>query len=229
MTALLILTSIINCSSFEEAVDRRIAGRLGNSSISTDLIADAFIRAVQVEPEIGAAFRADILAVVERDPASTRLIVPYLYFKGFHAIQTHRLARWLWGKGQTDFALYYICSFKRTFIRQYPSAAASVSTIPPDWSSALIPSYQTSFSLDFRPPCLPSHAGNAKLFGQSRIFRDHFYLVNRRYKQRNIGINRHREKGLRAVAEAARSPTPCSGRHKPGGGAADDPYRARPG
>jgi serine O-acetyltransferase len=29
-----------------------------------------------------------------------------LYFKGFHAIQTHRLAHWLWHNGRKDFALY---------------------------------------------------------------------------------------------------------------------------
>ena len=29
-----------------------------------------------------------------------------LYYKGFHAIQTHRLAHWLLGKGRKDFALY---------------------------------------------------------------------------------------------------------------------------
>ena len=29
-----------------------------------------------------------------------------LYYKGFHAIQTHRLAHWLWHKGRRDFALY---------------------------------------------------------------------------------------------------------------------------
>ena len=64
------------------------------------------MRAVQAEPEIAAAFRADILAVIERDPASTRRIEPFLYFKGFHAIQSHRLSHWLWSKGQTDLALY---------------------------------------------------------------------------------------------------------------------------
>jgi serine O-acetyltransferase len=102
----LVLTSILNCSSFEEAVGRRIAGRLGNSSVSSELIADRFARAVQADPEIGTALRADIMAVVERDPASTRLIEPFLYFKGFHAIETHRLAHFLWTRGQTDFALY---------------------------------------------------------------------------------------------------------------------------
>jgi serine O-acetyltransferase len=44
--------------------------------------------------------------VVERDPATERFIEPFLYFKGFHALQTHRLAHWLWVHGERDFALY---------------------------------------------------------------------------------------------------------------------------
>jgi serine O-acetyltransferase len=31
---------------------------------------------------------------------------PLLYFNGFHAIQTHRLAHWLWRGGRRDFARY---------------------------------------------------------------------------------------------------------------------------
>jgi serine O-acetyltransferase len=47
-----------------------------------------------------------LLAVVERDPACTRAIEPLLYFKGFHALETHRLAHHLWISGRKDFALY---------------------------------------------------------------------------------------------------------------------------
>ena len=50
--------------------------------------------------------RTDIAAYYERDPVCTRLIEPILYFKGFHAIQTHRLAHWLFHQGRTDFAYY---------------------------------------------------------------------------------------------------------------------------
>ncbi|MDB5544610.1 MAG: cysE, partial [Hyphomicrobiales bacterium] len=46
------------------------------------------------------------LAVADRDPACTRVIEPVLYFKGFHALQTHRLAHWMWMRGRKDFALY---------------------------------------------------------------------------------------------------------------------------
>src|SRR5215203_1342458 len=37
---------------------------------------------------------------------AARLGHPMLYFKGFHALETHRLAHWLWQGGRHDFALY---------------------------------------------------------------------------------------------------------------------------
>ena len=58
------------------------------------------------DPSIGEAFRADIMAVADRDPACMRFIEPLLYFKGFHALQTHRLAHALWKAGRRDFALW---------------------------------------------------------------------------------------------------------------------------
>jgi serine O-acetyltransferase len=52
------------------------------------------------------AARADIVAVRERDPACHRYIDPVLFFKGFQAIMTHRVAHWLWREGRRDLALY---------------------------------------------------------------------------------------------------------------------------
>src|SRR5579863_1107842 len=68
--ATLILTTIINRDTFEQAVIHRVALRLANATVSTDLIIDAFTAALRDDPEIGKAFRADIAAVVDRDPAT---------------------------------------------------------------------------------------------------------------------------------------------------------------
>jgi serine O-acetyltransferase len=102
----LFVNSILNRSNFEDAVAHRISARLGNETVPAYLIADAFGKAIADDPSIPAAFRADIGAVLERDPACERLIEPFLYFKGYHAIQTHRLAHWLWTHDRADFALY---------------------------------------------------------------------------------------------------------------------------
>ena len=66
----------------------------------------AFEDAIEAEPEIGFAARADVIATFERDPACHRQIDPLLYFKGYQAIQTHRMAHRLWELGRKDFAYY---------------------------------------------------------------------------------------------------------------------------
>jgi len=106
MLAGLFVGSILDQATFEAAVFHRIAGRLKNDQVSQTLLTETFGRALAHDPAIGIAVRADIAAVLDRDPACERLIEPFLYFKGFHAVQTHRLAHWLWRRGERDFALY---------------------------------------------------------------------------------------------------------------------------
>jgi serine O-acetyltransferase len=106
MLAPLFLDSIINQPNFEAAVFHRIAARLKSDVISLPVIVRAFHRAQVADPVIAEALKADISAVFERDPACERLIEPFLYFKGFHAIQAHRLTHWLWHNHERDFALF---------------------------------------------------------------------------------------------------------------------------
>jgi serine O-acetyltransferase len=102
----LLMGAILNRCGFGDAIVRRVAARLGSPALGADLIADAYASALAAEPALVEAFRADLTAIVERDPACGRLIDPFLYFKGFHAIEAHRLAHWLWRQGRADFALY---------------------------------------------------------------------------------------------------------------------------
>src|SRR6266704_6028285 len=104
--ATFIYSTILHHDSVEAAVVHRVAERLDSPEVSAEMIRQAYVDALETEPAIGAAFRADIVATVDRDPATNRFLEPVLYFKGFHAIQTHRLAHWLWGKHRKDFALY---------------------------------------------------------------------------------------------------------------------------
>lgn len=102
----LFVDSILNRRTFEAAIFHRVAARLKNDIVSQGVIVHAFYRAAEAEPQLIGSLRADIAAVVERDPATERFIEPFLYFKGFHALQTHRLANWLWRQDERDFALY---------------------------------------------------------------------------------------------------------------------------
>jgi serine O-acetyltransferase len=104
--ASLIYTCILHHDTLEGAVVHRVAERLNHPDVSGEQIRQAYSDALEDDASLGPAFRADIVATVDRDPASDRYLEPVLYFKGFHAIQTHRLAHWLWGKHRCDFAYY---------------------------------------------------------------------------------------------------------------------------
>lgn len=101
-----IYSNVLNHDSLESVIIHRIAARLSHQDVPSDLIRQAYVDFVAGDPGFSEAFHADLLAVMDRDPACTRLIEPILYFKGFHAIQAHRLAHALWRAGRHDFALY---------------------------------------------------------------------------------------------------------------------------
>lgn len=102
----MVMANVLNHATFEEALAHRLAERLDHPDVSADLIRQAFADALAFRPEIGAEARADLAATLERDPATHRAIVPFLYFKGYQAIQTHRFASALYEAGRIDFALY---------------------------------------------------------------------------------------------------------------------------
>lgn len=101
-----IYENILHHGTLEAAIVHRVSQRLEHADVSGDMIRQAYDDALESDPSLGLAFRADIVATVDRDPATNRFIEPVLYYKGFHAIQTHRLAHWLSGKERKDFALY---------------------------------------------------------------------------------------------------------------------------
>ena len=106
LLAAFLYATILNQESLEDAVIHRIAQRLDHQDIGADIIQQTFKAMLRDEPGWSSTVRVDIQAYYDRDPACDRFIMPVLYFKGFHAIQTHRLAHWLWNQGRKDFALY---------------------------------------------------------------------------------------------------------------------------
>jgi serine O-acetyltransferase len=99
-------STILNHKTLEDCVIYRISERLDHADIPSVLLRAAFDEMLMDWPEWAGIIRVDIQAYYDRDPVCTRFIEPVLYFKGFHAIQTHRLAHWLMKKGRKDFALY---------------------------------------------------------------------------------------------------------------------------
>ncbi|WP_319533550.1 serine O-acetyltransferase [uncultured Cohaesibacter sp.] len=101
-----IYSTVLSHKRLENAVIHRLVDRLHNPAMDSEAIRQAYREAYASDPYLSEAMRADIVAVADRDPACDRYLDPLLYFKGFQAIQTHRLANWLWKNGRRDFAAY---------------------------------------------------------------------------------------------------------------------------
>ena len=98
--------TILTHERLEDALSYHLAKKAGGEDLSPMLAREIFSAAMNAGPEIGAAVRADLSAVFERDPACSNYLSAFLFYKGFLALQCHRIAHWLWVQGRTPLALY---------------------------------------------------------------------------------------------------------------------------
>jgi serine O-acetyltransferase len=91
---------------FDELLAGVLSMQIGGSYADAKEIGARFLASYKKSEQIVHAAAQDLLAVQARDPAAEDLLRPMLFFKGYHAIQIHRLAHVAWDNGERDFALY---------------------------------------------------------------------------------------------------------------------------
>jgi serine O-acetyltransferase len=99
-------STIINHPTLESALAFHLANRLSNPAMLSTQIMALIREALDADPDFRRNLRADILAVRDRDPACNCLPDVFLYFKGFHALQTYRVSHYLWKSGRRVLAHY---------------------------------------------------------------------------------------------------------------------------
>jgi serine O-acetyltransferase len=99
--------TILNHSQLEAALSFHLAHKLDSPTASALLLREVILEAFAADPQISHSVCADLLAIEDRDSACNELSVPFLYFKGFHALQTHRISHWLWNNGRESLALFF--------------------------------------------------------------------------------------------------------------------------
>lgn len=107
--------SILNHNRLEDALSYHLAKRIGGEDIDQMLAREIFEVAMRADPAIIQAVRADLAAVYERDPACHAYIEAFLFFKGFHALESYRIAHWLWENERFGLALFFQSRISRMF------------------------------------------------------------------------------------------------------------------
>jgi serine O-acetyltransferase len=88
------------------ALSFQIARKLGDQELNAMTVREVCLAAYADRPDLVDAAEADLRAVEERDPAIRSLLQPFLYFKGFQALQAWRVASWLWSQDRTTLAFH---------------------------------------------------------------------------------------------------------------------------
>lgn len=83
-----------------------LSNKLADGVMPAMTLYELFLEACQKTLSIECSAANDMMAVVERDPAVDEHLTALLYLKGFHAIQIHRIAHYLWHHQRQDVALY---------------------------------------------------------------------------------------------------------------------------
>jgi serine O-acetyltransferase len=104
--ASLLAAVILNHDSLGDALSYQLARKLGDQELRAMSLRDTFEEAYENDPSLVEIAEADLKAVFERDPACKGYVQPFLFFKGFLALQTHRVSHWLWRNGREMMAFY---------------------------------------------------------------------------------------------------------------------------
>ena len=97
--------TVLNHSSLESALSAHLGNQIDCATIPARVLCHVISEAFSTRDDIRQAMRDDLQAVVERDSACESFHLPLLYFKGFHALQLHRVANWLWLQDRRSLAL----------------------------------------------------------------------------------------------------------------------------
>ncbi|SIR23582.1 serine O-acetyltransferase [Rhizobium sp. RU20A] len=130
--------AVLMHASFGHALSHRLAIKLFDHDIDRDelltLVHGAYIDA----PDLLSAAVADLLAVKDRDPSNTEVLTPFLYFKGFYALQGYRIAHWLWTHDRSHLARHIQSRISEVFAIDIHPAAVMGRGIMLDHGSGLV-------------------------------------------------------------------------------------------
>lgn len=131
-------SAVLLHASFGHALSHRLAVKLADHDVDRDELLALIYGAYLDRPGLLAAAAADLQAVKDRDPCNDEILTPFLYFKGFLALQGHRVAHWLWTAGRRHLARHIQSRISEVFAIDIHPAATMGRGIMLDHGSGLV-------------------------------------------------------------------------------------------
>ncbi len=102
----IIQATILDQRGLPQALAYRLAHRLGDGDLARLSMRDLCLSAFEADAQAGAHAVRDLVAIRERDPTCRRYLDPFLFYKGFAALEAYRVGHWLWQQGRVTLALH---------------------------------------------------------------------------------------------------------------------------
>jgi len=98
--------TVLNHDTLEGSLSFLLASKLDSSVVSSMALREIIQDAFASEASLTRAAEIDIKATRDRDPACNSYSTPFLFYKGFQALQIHRVAHWLWVQERHSLAFF---------------------------------------------------------------------------------------------------------------------------
>jgi serine O-acetyltransferase len=131
-------SAVLYHASFAQALAQRIAFKLANHDLDQDELLSVIAQALISNADIVDHAAADLAAIKERDPSNAEILTPFLYFKGFVALQGQRVAHWLWHYDRIHMARHVQSRISEVFGVDIHPAAKMGKSIMLDHGSGLV-------------------------------------------------------------------------------------------
>lgn len=105
--ASLLNAAILSHDRLQDALSYYLAQKLAGPEMNALQLREIIEQAYRTDTDLPICAKRDIQAVLDRDPACRSFLQPFLFFKGFHALQSYRVAHWLWLEGRETLAFFF--------------------------------------------------------------------------------------------------------------------------
>ncbi len=116
--------SILSEDHFLAALRKILAAKLAVQDVPACMLHGMFSEVYASAPDLADDAICDLVSTTKNDPAVHDPLMPFLFFKGYHALQSYRVAHKLWENGRRHLALHLQNRMSEVFAVDIHPAAA---------------------------------------------------------------------------------------------------------
>ncbi|MBN2737438.1 MAG: serine O-acetyltransferase [Spirochaetales bacterium] len=130
--------TILNHQFMGDALSYHLTHKLENPTLPGLMLREIIDSAFRQAPDLLNSVSLDLKAIRQRDPASYSYATAFLYFKGFHALESYRVTHWLWKQDRKSLAHLFQSRISEVFGVDIHPAAQIGSGILMDHASSIV-------------------------------------------------------------------------------------------